>query len=44
MRGEGEGKLYHIRLFRLDSGGPPQMEEKDSVTEHIRNVAGLHDT
>lgn len=36
MRG-GEGRrqvreLYHIRLFRLDSGGPPQMEEKDSVT------------
>lgn len=37
-------ELYHIRLFGLDSGGPPQIEERDSVTESIRNVGGLHDT
>ena len=30
-------------MFRLDSGGPPQMEGKYSVTERIGNVGGLHD-
>lgn len=33
MRGE-EGEC-HIRLFGLDSGGPPQMEENNSGKEHL---------
>lgn len=31
----GKDEIQHIRMFRLNSGGPPQMEENDSVMKYV---------